>query len=520
MPPADEPVVDNLPPRDESGRFMPRAANDLPIDMALAEHAREHPPAKATDDKAGKKDGDKPDKPDEKPPEGEPQFKQDPEGAAKPERHVWDDFVEAPTKGKEKPAAKAKPGEKPAPKPAAQPKPAAPAKEVPLTAAEIAAAAAEGATRAFRDHQPGKQDQPKPDEGPVLPPKEQRRVAVLEHMEKLYPDQPEYKDISKRYKASLLSFSQYADKWEQEHPGQEFDENAEEHKAFMEKNDVPWDQDDYIEAIADMKSAQNLTKGKEDLQKEINQRLSPVERAEKLRAEAATIATEQNLAAKKYWEQFGDEFKGIVNEEGMFDTKKIQELSQSDPVGFGFRWAAAKDFNQESGEIHKLFNGLVDFDEKNPVHQEIDRFVNQLEEALAARPRNEKVDEQGRIFATAAEWNKLTKEQRQDRWKLNARLVIGRRARFLKEDTEAKIKSQETMLEQMARAKGWTIPEGGRNTRPAQNNEPPAGEDEPLNEGDEKPNSPSGSAAPGMAGVRPGRSGGNPNSGKSFMNDI
>lgn len=132
--------------------------------------------------------------------------------------------------------------------------------EKPLTAADIAAATAEAVARALpRDRTDRAEGERKTDtpEEPWLTPTDKRKLKVLEQMETLFPDQ--YRDISKRYNQSKRALVEYAQNWEKEHPGEEFDENAEEHQDFYERNDVEWQDEDYLEAAADLKAQAKMS---------------------------------------------------------------------------------------------------------------------------------------------------------------------------------------------------------------------------------------------------------------------
>jgi hypothetical protein len=141
----------------------------------------------------------------------------------------------------EKPKKKSKPAEKPEP-------PQQPDYE------SLVKAAAEGAARAIKPEE--KKPEPPPEDD--LPAEEKRKLAVLSQMEKNWPDK--YKGLEQRYRGSLDKLLAYAERWEKEHPGKEFDEAEKDeegneiHKEFLDKNDVDWEDDDYIDALTDIKN--------------------------------------------------------------------------------------------------------------------------------------------------------------------------------------------------------------------------------------------------------------------------
>lgn len=518
----------------ETGQFLPR--NDVPMEQVMRDLDRDKA-AKAKPEPEAKGEAEKQEDPNRDPqtqaepeepvePKGEEKFPADKpkegEGAqddadadAEKAKGFFEEFLDPKGKKKEekskdakKPDAKVKPADKPAPK---KVPPVAPRAET-LTAKDIATATAEAVASVLR---PKGETQEK-DAAPELPPKELRTYNTLAHMEKLFPENAAYKDIGERYKKGLLALEKYAADWESAHPGETFDQEAEEHKAFLQRNNVDWEDEDFVEAVADIRADAKLEKVNADS----NKRMSKLERAEKLRDEAPKVAESQNRAAKQIWTEFGEEFADIITESGQFDAKKIEELSKTDPVGFGYRWAAANDLNREAAEVHKLYQGLVDFDPKNPVHVEMDGFITGMETRLAAKPAEEKTDAEGRVFATQEQWNALTPAQRENRWTLSSQDVIYHRTRFLARDTTEKITQEEEKLRRHAEAKGWKAPEAkpnqsGKAKKPAEQ-EPEEGDD-PDNE---KPQGPGSVPASKVAALRDRAAGDRANSQNSFVSDI
>lgn len=522
----------------ETGQFLPRKENDVPMEQVMRDLERDKA-AKPKPEPEAKAEAEKEEDPNRDPqteaePEEQPESKaeerfpadkekepkeadgdKDPaEADAEKAKGFFEEFLDPKGKKKEEKAKDAK-------KPDAKAKPAAqPAKKVPpvapraeaLTAKDIAAATAEAVANVLRP----KGEAQEKEAGPELPPKELRTYNTLARMEKLFPENTSYKDIGERYKKGLLALEKYAADWESSHPGETFDQEAEEHKAFLQKNNVDWEDEDFVEAVADIRADAKMEKANADS----NKRMSKLERAEKLRDEAPKVAESQNRAARQIWTEFGEEFEDVVTEAGQFDAKKIEELSKTDPVGFGYRWAAAVDLNREAAEVHKLYQGLVDFDSKNPVHLEMDGFISGMEKRLSAKPAEEKTDAEGRLFATQEQWNALTPTQRENRWTLSSHDVIYHRARFLARETTEKITQEEEKLRRHAEAKGWKAPEGKANQSPKAKK--PA--DEEPEEGDdtdnEKPQGPGSMPASKLAALRDRASADRANSQNSFVSDI
>jgi hypothetical protein len=498
------------PPLDrdpETGKFLPRSETNLPMEAAMRGIEKERAvKAKPEDDKEKAKLVKEGDRDPQTEPEPEEEHEEvAPEKGAETEPTVeekakgfFDEFLEPKAK-KEKKEEKAKADTKvtdkakPAVVAPKKPAPVPPRVAEPLTAADIGKAVAESVAGVLKPKGDAEEKT-----GADLPPAEQRTYTNLDRMEKLFPENADYKGIADRYKKGLLALERYAADWESKHPGETFDQDAEEHKPFLERNNVDWKDDDYTEAVADIRADAKLEKHNAD----INKRLSKFERSEKLREEEPKIVEQQNQAAKQIWTEFGDDFAGVITETGQFDGKKIEELAKSDPIGFGHRWAAAGDLNKEAAEVHKLFSGLVDFDPKNQIHVEMDGFISGMEKRLGSKPIEEKTNAEGRVFATQAEWAKLTPSQRENRWTLSSGDVIFHRARFLARESVQKAEQEEKKLRSYAAAKGWQVPEDKANPSGKPKKQAAAEVEEEADPDNDKPQGPGSVPAPKVAALR------------------
>lgn len=513
--------------RNERGQFLPRNDKDTPIGVVLSEaedkrradqetadeeaaqkpKGRENKPAKPAtfriegaaaeffNDMVG--DGDDTPDPDKDKEAEATKNKAAEESKAKAAAEQAKKDKEAADKAKEK---------------AAQRTPPRRAADAPtMTAEQIAQIAAEAAARVNGSK---KVEDAKATE-PEVSPSDQRKISTLKHMEELYGDK--YKGASLRYTNAQAKLKAYAAQWEKDNPGQSFEESADAHQDFFEKNDLYefWDADDFDEARLDIISKKRSKENDQNRDKEINAKLSKLERAEKLREKAPEIHADQVQAAKWIWKEFGGEFEKVMGETG-FNKEKAAELAKADPVGYSHRLAVAKDLDVEAEETYKLFNRLIDFDPKNEIHVEMSEFADRMEQALAKAPIEDKTDSEGRTFLTADNYYKLTADKRDNHWTLQARDVIFKRAKVLAKQVTDKIKEEEDRLTKFAEAKGWKKPEPNAERTDADKNIVPNEDEEP----DGKPGGPSASAASNVAAIKTGNGKDNPNSSKSFFDDI
>lgn len=408
--------------------------------------------------------------------------------------------VSPPPAKKTKEPAKAKEPEKPAPakpkavaKPKVAPKPAA----QPLTADQIAEATARGVTAAMT---------PKPeDKKPAapaesdLPAEEQEKISVLAQMEKQFGDK--YRGLADKYKTSYRKLTAYAKDWESKHPGETFDDNAEEHKTFFEENDVDWEDQDYIKAMVKLSTDTAL----EAERRKTNEKLTKFERKEKLQEAAPQIFAEQVRADRNYWTKLGPEFADIVDEKGVINQAKLEEMKKADPVAYQIQVGNAADLRRETAAIYSLMNGLVEFDAKNEIHVAMGQFASEAEQRMVKMPAEDQLDAEGRSFMPAADFYKMKKAERESLyWTFNSTDIAALRAAALARETQVRLDSEEKTFQARAAARGL-LPAKKGEERPQP--KPAEKEEEPPPNPNEKPASPSAaseSRAAALAGKKAG----------------
>lgn len=379
-------------------------------------------------------------------------------------------------------AAPAKPAETP-PKPKAaavppKPKPVTPPPAPAMTADQIAAATAEGVARGLAASKKEERTTAAAD-APKLTESQQRRFEVLSHMEKITGEK--YKGVADQYKASVGKLAKYASEWESEHPGEEFDAESAEHEEFFKKNNLfeSWEEEDYTEALADLRAEKKLA----EREKPLKAQISEIERKEKLRDSGPDIDREQVNAGQAFWKALGDDYADLLNERGVLNGPKAQELQQADPVYFSIRLQAAANLDVEIAELYKVMNGLEPFVAEPPrrgdakyeqklnqytLHQTLSQFALTKEEELAKKPAEEKLNDKGQSFLTAAEYYKLPPERQSAHWTFSATDLAVLRAADLAATVQDFIEKREEEHKKWAEARGIKLP-----TNPQGSRQPP-----------------------------------------------
>lgn len=283
---------------------------------------------------------------------------------------------------------------------------------------------------------------------PEISARDKEQIEVLERMGKDYPEL--YGKTAKEYAESLKKSAAYQSKWEKENTGKEFDAEAEEHNEFFSKNEVEWDDYHFDKSVARIEAERATEKASE----KTNAKLKEVEHRERAREATPKVVAEQVAAAKDYFTELGADFAGVLDENGNINRAEIKKLTDADPLKT-IALQGAEKVETFRGELYKLVNGLADFDEKNKLHATIAGFVDEQEAVAKALPADQQVDEQGRRFATAQEYNEMPADKRKGFWRLTekelSRIFIAREAEAVK----ATITAEEARLESYAKSRGY-----------------------------------------------------------------
>lgn len=246
-----------------------------------------------------------------------------------------------------------------------------------------------------------------------LTPKQKKKVAVFKRMEELNPAN---KGKADQYLAVEKKLAEYKNEWSRkpENKGKVFNLDDEEHGDFLTANDVDYDEDEYAEALADLRV--------EEKTKPFSDKLKAQEETEarqlRLRELTPKIESHYRATAKVFIGELGGDFAKLLNDGGVVVPDERDRL-----------WNEGQEYRQVLGmaqkvesvavELMALANDVTPFSNQNPTHIEIFQFINSQERAMMAQPPEERLNADGKEFATADEWHKLSESQRRNYWTFN-----------------------------------------------------------------------------------------------------
>jgi hypothetical protein len=352
-----------------------------------------------------------------------------------------------PEKIEDTPPAPVKKPDAAAPKPAKKKAVVAAAPAAP-TAMEIGTAVAAEVVKAIKPAEKAVEKVAEPE----MDASDKKTLSNLAHMEQLQPDK--YKGLADKYKEGISKLAAYADEWEKANPGKEFNQEDEEHKKFIEEITPNWDEDDYIEAVAD----QRTKKAVEEVKKENAGKFSDIERRERLIASAPEVEKVKVNAARQFFKALGDDYADIVAENGAVNAEKFKALGTTDPVIHSILITQEQGLETITAEAHKIFQNLVPFDPKNQTHATLDNFVLSKERQLLGKPKDEQLNQAGKPFLSSMDYFKLPVKDRENFWTFNKADVETLLVMATTKQAKKLIDAETKKFEAMCKAKGIAIP--------------------------------------------------------------
>lgn len=280
---------------------------------------------------------------------------------------------------------------------------------------------------------------------------EKGELEVFREMAKL----PQFKELPRKYLAYLKKAEDYQRKWEQDHPDQEFNPEANDHDAFYQAHQPKYSELEYKKAIVRMEGATTSNKELEELraeQKRVNAELAARELepainqtsigalAEVIKGIDGTILEGiQKDGFDKYAEEHpleGDLIRAVATNLGPFITGLLQ-------------WDDIK--------------GRIPFNKDNPAHMEAVRYLRQKEDELKGKNWKERLTEDGKVIVPRAEYFNMTDAQKASHAYLDTMALIKMRVEEETEKAQAAYEREQKKLEALAKRRGWVKTDGAKN---------------------------------------------------------
>jgi len=303
-------------------------------------------------------------------------------------------------------------------------------------------------------------EKPKVEDKPAADTPESRKLRVLAQLEENHPDR--YKGIQERYKNNLTKFKEYAKKWQDENPGETFNQDDDEHEEFRDKlwNEAKYDDDDFHMAVVDLRLKEReraATEQKKDDPETAAMRakLEEMERKEKLRENQQEIAKSSAEAGNAFWKNMGKEFEGVVTETGAISRKALGDIKERDEDEHAIVVQSAAIVEQLSAAIQCLDQRLVKYDETNQAHQVLSQFIRDQGEAMMKLPEKDRLSDDGKkVFVSDDVYSKMSAKEREGAWTFTTKDIQIRLAKTYAKNAMKKIEHDREWFQKRAKRAG------------------------------------------------------------------
>lgn len=247
---------------------------------------------------------------------------------------------------------------------------------------------------------------------------DKRKLQVLKQMEE---DNTAPKGTAEKTLRFWEKEAEYQERWEAAHPGEAFDENADEHKVFYERNEVTYDTDEYENSRDNLVKKETLkeTEGKQ------TQENKKAKRVQEFREAQKRINEDSQDAVMDMIESAAPELAELMGKDGERALSKevTEKMIAKDPVVTEILQETAEALAVLTIELHRL----TQFDDVYPIdptkslplnvsgrrihpHAELVSFMHGLEVEMLKMPPDQTMRGKQRLVSNTAfekEYNRI-----------------------------------------------------------------------------------------------------------------
>jgi hypothetical protein len=307
-------------------------------------------------------------------------------------------------------------------------------------AGAAASAAASAAVEKMGEREKVRSAEPAPSVPSIeLTDEEKHQLAVLEQMEQDFPEEKGIKDRAQKYLEAVA-------RWEQAHPGDEFDPESEAGIALKAKHKITWDDKRFAAAEKNLQTAPLKTE-MERMKQELENTRRELDRQTK-----APLVREASIkAAESLAQQLDPALKDVIDPRtGRVVAEKFEAVDPEVADIYRSAVEASQNFAQA---VHSAFSGL-----DTPLIQPVAEFCKQQEKAILGLPADQQLDENGRKFAARSEWLRMKPDEREKRWTLDADIVTSIATSINLNTAREQAKAEQARIAKILERKGAKAP--------------------------------------------------------------
>jgi hypothetical protein len=235
-------------------------------------------------------------------------------------------------------------------------------------------------------------------------------LVTLEAMGSLDPKR--YGDLAERTKKFWAEEQKYKDKWEKEHPGQNYDQEADEHQEFYSRHEPQYDERTF--KVAEKRVIERDIEAKQNARKQRERELAEEKaRQEKESTEISTAADSTILEIISMVVPDVAKFFKSEDEAVAITKESWEKLAEEDPAAAKAIRRPLEFLGKQLVEFERLmrYPDTYQFNPDNDIHVELSRILLRKEAQIKTLKPEDQVHE-GRVFATQEEWNEMVNNLR------------------------------------------------------------------------------------------------------------
>lgn len=277
-----------------------------------------------------------------------------------------------------------------------------------------------------------------------LPEDDQADAEVYLEMQRLHPDK------HGRLLQDLADYArketEYSRKWQRENPDADFDPDDPKHDAFYDDNKPKFSKREFKEAERSLIRRQARDEIKAELQPQLDQfemqRREDAIVPEVLNSSKAVLRSAL-VGINKDYEKYADK------------PQELTELAKTDPVATDTIVALLNEWHPVVEEVVKIYSGATKFNDRNKIHMRIFEISSYYDDYKSKRPLEERMDDQGRLFATREQYFSLPPAEQKKRWYLDKDKMLEIITGAANEDAAKIYAGEQERLERFAKARGF-----------------------------------------------------------------
>ena len=259
---------------------------------------------------------------------------------------------------------------------------------------------------------------------------QKNRLNLIEFAEDNFA---EYKGKRKEYIEFFKAQKEYIEARIDEDPNAALDDSDYDYQNFLNRKKPKFSQEDLEKVVEKRTRTLAKQEAMEELRPELN-RLKEEQRKQRIEPRVAELKSKTL-----------DDIKGLVPKRlrDIIDTKGVEAAYESNPVEYEIVNRIVTAHQTAMFAFHEISNGLTEYDQTNPDHARLARWIDQLEATMPARD--------GKKFVNISQYNEMSDAEKRKVYTLSPEEIVD----YANEKIYAYINSEINKFDEKLRKSGY-----------------------------------------------------------------